>query len=506
MLLLFHNITENKQDDEIEKQKERQSWNLSMSELDRFFEQVRRLDPRQIIPEENIEFLDKEMMQHTSAFAPSTRTVPHERIIPIKLVDQESISVKTSAALKNWNSSDTPVIKRYFYDPETMTHREYVMRLQKDGKLSAGEYINVHNFGTVKPIYKAHETLINDIPPENRAMKGRELSSDENGVAYLHVRSTPPPEYSTEAVAVLHQSSDDAESGRAKIKKRLSTVIDMESQQKAHSQYSKSAVQRQIARRTSSGSEHSKSYGLSPHQQQLLKRQIKQTNQVITRLEDAIPSTKYATHSRASQRLNDQEHRNYLKTPKMKRSKSPILLRLLMSKKKPHSSKSFTDAQEQLDKSFEQPRVLETDQSLQSPLRSYGQLIHDDEMEEEQQDGTIHLSEESPTTATISRQILRAEKAWVGMKSGHNVSERDDLLDIKELNLEEGLTPHPYKTDPWAMNRRTDKIGADGVGLMEVRKTTYSTWNWINCCFYLLAPLFIFFIIIAIIITLALLA
>ncbi|EJW82996.1 hypothetical protein WUBG_06090 [Wuchereria bancrofti] len=119
-----------------------------MSELDRFFEQVRRLDPRQIIPEENIEFLDKEMMQHTSAFAPSTRTVPHERIIPIKLVDQESISVKTSAALKNWNSSDTPVIKRYFYDPETMTHREYVMRLQKDGKLSAGEYINVHNFGT----------------------------------------------------------------------------------------------------------------------------------------------------------------------------------------------------------------------------------------------------------------------------------------------------------------------------------------------------------------------
>ncbi|EJW74626.1 hypothetical protein WUBG_14466, partial [Wuchereria bancrofti] len=261
------------------------------------------------------------------------RTVPHERIIPIKLVDQESISVKTSAALKNWNSSDTPVIKRYFYDPETMTHREYVMRLQKDGKLSAGEYINVHNFGTVKPIYKAHETLINDIPPENRAMKGRELSSDENGVAYLHVRSTPPPEYSTEA---------------------------------AHSQYSKSAVQRQIARRTSSGSEHSKSYGLSPHQQQLLKRQIKQTNQVITRLEDAIPSTKYATHSRASQRLNDQEHRNYLKTPKMKRSKSPILLRLLMSKKKPHSSKSFTDAQEQLDKSFEQPRVLETDQSLQS--------------------------------------------------------------------------------------------------------------------------------------------
>ncbi|KAK6112383.1 hypothetical protein QQG55_47475 [Brugia pahangi] len=485
---LKHN-KENKQDDEIEKQKERQSWNLSMSELDRFFEQVRRLNPRQIIPDENIEFLDKEMMQHTSAFAPSTRAVPHERIIPIKMVDRESISVKTSAALKNWNS---PVIKRYFYDPEAMTHREYVMSLQKNGKLSAGEYVNVHNFDTVTPIYKAHETLINDIPPENQAMKGRELSSDEDGVAYLYVRSTPPPEYSTEAVAVLHQPSDDAESGKTKIKKRLPTAIDMESQQKTYSQYSKSAVQRQIARRTSSGSEHSKSYGLSPQQQQLPKRQIKQTNQVIK--------------SRASQRQNDQEHRNYLKTPKMKRSKSPILLRLLMSKKKLHPSTSFTDAQEQLDKSFEQPRALETDQSLQSPLRSYGQLIHDDEMEEERQGGTIHLSEESPTTAAISRQILRTEKAWVGMKSGRDVNERDELLDVKELNLEEGLTPHPYKTDPWTMNRRTDKVGADGVGLMEVKKTTYSTWNWINCCFYLLAPLFIFFIIIAIIITLALLA
>ncbi|EFO27769.1 hypothetical protein LOAG_00718 [Loa loa] len=460
-LLITHTINGKKQDDEMEKQKARLSWDLSMGELDRFFEQVRRLNPRQIIPDENIEFIDDDMPQHTSTFTqPSTRSVPYERIIPIKLIGQKSTILKAPATLKDWNSSETPIIKRYVYDPGTMTHREYVMKLQKDGKLSAGEYANIQNFDTMIQVHKAHETLINDVPLENRGIKKGQLSSDGNALAYVHMRSTPPPEYSTEALAVLHQPTDDDEARKARIEKRLSTVIDMESQQRAHSQYSKSAVQRQIARRTSSGSEHSKSCGVSPQQQQSPKRQIRQTEQIIQRLEDGILSTRNVTENRACQRLNDQEYRNYVKTPEMKRSKSPILLRLLTSKKK--RCPSTSSAQEQVDNSFEQPRALETNsgQSLQSPLRSYGRLVHDDEIEEQPQDGTIHLSEESPTTATVSRQKLHTEKAGIGMKSGYRANERDELLDVKQLSLEEGLTPHPYKTDPCiavaVVNRRKD--------------------------------------------------
>lgn len=91
-------------------------------------------------------------------------------------------------------------------------------------------------------------------------------------------------------------------------------------------------------------------------------------NSRILRLEDGILSTRNAIQSRTSQKLNDQERRNYVMTPEMKRSKSPILVRLLMGKKKRQHSTSSIDKQKQLDNSIEQPRTLElnTDQSLQS--------------------------------------------------------------------------------------------------------------------------------------------
>lgn len=65
-LLSFHNFIG--KDDEAEKEKEKLSWNFSMSELDRFFEQVRCLNPRPAVPDENIEFSDNNMLQHTSTF------------------------------------------------------------------------------------------------------------------------------------------------------------------------------------------------------------------------------------------------------------------------------------------------------------------------------------------------------------------------------------------------------------------------------------------------------
>uniref|UniRef100_A0A0R3RSC9 Muscular LMNA interacting protein n=1 Tax=Elaeophora elaphi TaxID=1147741 RepID=A0A0R3RSC9_9BILA len=369
----------------------RQSWNLSMGELDRFFEQVRILNPLSVSADENTELFD-DMSQRSSTFTQSSiRIAPQERIIPIRLIGQES-----TTALKDRNSSETPVIKRYVYDPGTMTHREYVMRAEEYPIGAA--MISKH---------KAHETLINDIPYENRTMKKRLSSSDESGVLYVHMRNTPPPEYTTETVAVIHNPSDHGGKGKAVIQKRIPTAIDIESQQKAlYPQYSKSAVQRQIARRTSSGSEYSKSYG-KPSQAK--NRPIKQTEQVIKRFEDGILSARNTIQSSDSQRLDDQRRRKYVTTPEMKRSKSPILMRLLTSKKKRRHPECPTDAQEQLDNSFEQPRAIEasTDQSLQSPLRSYGRLVRDDELEDQLQDGTIHLSEESATTAIIPRQKFR---------------------------------------------------------------------------------------------------
>ncbi|OZC08087.1 hypothetical protein X798_04878 [Onchocerca flexuosa] len=461
-----------------------------MSELDRFCEQVQYLAPQKFTDD----FFNNDMSTHTQS---STRSVPYERIIPITLTGQPSTSVKTST--KDWNSRETSVIKRYVYDPETMTHKPYVIEFQKEG--NAGEYGKTQNFGMVKSTHKVQETLINDVPQENQILKKRQLPSDENEIVYMHMRSTPPPDYSAE---VLRQPSDHGEEGKATIKKRM---MDAESQQKVlHPQHSKSPVQRQIAKRTSSGSEHSKSCGTLPQQQQSSKnRQIKQTEEVITRLDDGILSTRNAIQSSSSQRLNDQEYRNYMVTSEMKRSKSPILKRLLMKKKKRPHSTSSADIQRQLDYSFEQPRALETsiEQSFQSPLRNYGRLIRDDEVEEQLQDRTIHLSEESPTTAAISPQNFRTEKAGAGMKF---VNERDQLIDVNQLSLEEGLTPHPYKTEPWAKNGRRDKVDTDRVHSMETGKKTHSRWDWVNCCFFLLAPIFVFFVIIAIIITLALLA
>lgn len=98
------------------------------------------------------------------------------------------------------------------------------------------KYREIHWFYLIViPVHKVHETLINDIPPENRFMTKRQLSADENGLTtYVHMRSTPPPEYSTEAVAVVHQLSDDGGKGKAKIKKRVPTAIDIESQQKVN--------------------------------------------------------------------------------------------------------------------------------------------------------------------------------------------------------------------------------------------------------------------------------
>ncbi|CAG9538768.1 unnamed protein product [Cercopithifilaria johnstoni] len=434
-----------------------------MDELDRFSEQVRRLKPRSIFPDENIEFANNaDMLQHPSTFAQSsTKNIPRERIIPIKLIDQHSTNVRTSTALKDWNSSATPVIKRYVYDPEIITHREYG-NIQKGGKVPAEEYANIPNYGTIISKYKPHETLINDIPQENQIITKQLLSSNKNGVGNVYMRSIPPPEYRTEAVAAIHQLSNDDREGKAKMKKPVQTVVDIESQQKTlHSQYPKSAVQRQIARRISGGSEHSKSYGIPSQQHRLEKnRQIRQTEQVIKKLEDDIPTTRNIIQNIAFQQVNDQERESYVIKPEMKRSKLPFFMRLF--KKKRRHSTSPTDAQKQLDNSFEQPRALETniDQSIHSPLRSYGRLVRDDEMEERPQDGTIYLSEESATTATIPRQDFRAEKAAIGMKSGYDGNENDELLHVKQLNLEEGLTPHPYKTEPCievaVVNRKKD--------------------------------------------------
>ncbi|VDO67460.1 unnamed protein product [Onchocerca flexuosa] len=40
------------------------------------------------------------------------------------------------------------------------------------------------------------------------------------------------------------------------------------------------------------------------------------------------------------------------------------------------------------------------------------------------------------------------------------VNERDQLIDVNQLSLEEGLTPHPYKTEPCiavtVVNRKKD--------------------------------------------------
>ncbi|KAM3728565.1 Guanylate kinase [Dirofilaria immitis] len=494
------------QNDEKEKQKARLSWNLSMSELDHFCEQIRYLILQEITADD---FFNNDMLQHTSTYNYSSiKNFPRERIIPIKLIGQESTHVKTLTTIKDWNLSETPMIKRYVYDPWTTTHKPYTTEVEKEGK--TWKYINTQDFDTVMPRHKVHETLINDVPKENLIMKKRKWPSDENDIVYMHMRSTPPPEYSIEMTTAFHQPLDYSEERKIKTKKRMPIIMDVESQQKVlHSQHSKSAVQRQIAKRTSSGSEHSKSSGVSSQQQSPRNRQIKQTEQITRKLDDGILRAKNAI---VSQRLNDPDHENYMVTPEMKQPKSPILARLLMSKKKRRHSTSSDDTQGQLDNCFEQPRVLEnnTEQILQSPLRSYGRLIHDDEMEEQLQDRTIHLFEESPTTAaTVSQQNFHREKTDnTGMKLGCGTNECDQLLNANQLNLEEGLTPHPYKTEPRTVNGQRDKVGTDGDGihLMEIGKTTYSTWNWINCCFYLLAPLFIFFIIIAIIITLALLA
>ncbi|MCP9262899.1 hypothetical protein DINM_006270 [Dirofilaria immitis] len=418
-----------------------------MSELDHFCEQIRYLILQEITADD---FFNNDMLQHTSTYNYSSiKNFPRERIIPIKLIGQESTHVKTLTTIKDWNLSETPMIKRYVYDPWTTTHKPYTTELEKEGK--TWKYINTQDFDT-----------------------------DENDIVYMHMRSTPPPEYSIEMTTAFHQPLDYSEERKIKTKKRMPIIMDVESQQKVlHSQHSKSAVQRQIAKRTSSGSEHSKSSGVSSQQQSPRNRQIKQTEQITRKFIGRRHSTR--KNAIVSQRLNDPDHENYMVTPEMKQPKSPILARLLMSKKKRRHSTSSDDTQGQLDNCFEQPRVLEnnTEQILQSPLRSYGRLIHDDEMEEQLQDRTIHLFEESPTTAATKIAIihvviflgyynmpLSGRNIWpildtnykntayrektdnTGMKLGCGTNECDQLLNANQLNLEEGLTPHPYKTEP----------------------------------------------------------
>ncbi|VDK81028.1 unnamed protein product [Litomosoides sigmodontis] len=175
-----------------------------------------------------------------------------------------------------------------------------------------------------------------------------------------------------------------------------------------------------------------------------------------------------------------------------------------MKRRYPTSSTS-TNARDQLDNDFEQPRGAVEANIDQSSLRNFGRVVHEDELEERLQDTTIQLSRDSANSATVSPKNFRTEKGGIGMNYEH-----DQLLDAtkKQLNFEEGLTPHPYKTEPWIISGRKHKVGDDEVHVMESGKTSTScaTWNWINCCFYLLAPLFIFFVIVTVVITLALLA
>ncbi|VDK29627.1 unnamed protein product [Gongylonema pulchrum] len=48
------------------------------------------------------------------------------------------------------NSSETlaysPVIKRYVYDPGTLTHKEYIIKMHRDGEVPAHEYLDVQSF------------------------------------------------------------------------------------------------------------------------------------------------------------------------------------------------------------------------------------------------------------------------------------------------------------------------------------------------------------------------
>lgn len=56
----------------------------------------------------------------------------------------------TTAFIKELNSHETlvntPVIKRYVYDPGTMTHKEYIIKVQRDGEAPTVEYIDVRSF------------------------------------------------------------------------------------------------------------------------------------------------------------------------------------------------------------------------------------------------------------------------------------------------------------------------------------------------------------------------
>ncbi|VDM95044.1 unnamed protein product [Thelazia callipaeda] len=504
----LQDIKEKGVNDEEAKSKGKSSWNLTMTELDRFFEQVRRLNPQGITTKSK-QVPALTVLRHDGTIFP--RLVPdermqksffHERIIPVKLISQspeKSVAMDTphsarSVFVKNLNLTETPistpVIKRYVYDPKTMTHKEYIIKLQRNGDFPAREYVDMQAVSMrAQPITaaaskrKIHETLINDIPLENTSVRSGQVTSDENHSTYRHIDSSPPPDYGIHSET---SENNDKEVNMESPEKRTATAIDMDPYQK--SQYPKSAVQRQIARRTSGGFEYTQNLDnhattvsnmnilcdtdLACSSQQEKSERI-QTEQVVEKLEDGILSAKNIAEQSNPHKVG-QELRGCLITSEIKRSKSPIQMRLTKNKKQQQPSLTFAQSRAQPDDVIEQARIMESsfEQGLQSPLRNFGRVLHEDEVEEQSQE-VPQLVEEEATATKMSTSAFRTQNesnkqknrlvrvaqyndgiflaagnAFTGRLSETGTNQHDYLLGIQGSNLEEGLERHPYQMEP----------------------------------------------------------
>uniref|UniRef100_A0A9J2PST9 Rad50/SbcC-type AAA domain-containing protein n=1 Tax=Ascaris lumbricoides TaxID=6252 RepID=A0A9J2PST9_ASCLU len=202
-----------------------------------------------------------------------TRTEEHrERIIPIKLLhtpskttlqmERNQVSGSRHSFVEPTTQQSTKydtmqvetesgsVIKRYTYDPSSMSHKEFILKGPGKKEITTGNGMDLvkdtpfpNKGSSVLRPQVTNETLINDVPMENLVSSGN----------YKHIKSSPPPDYSPKPVTqrtplATLAGADQLSSGN--IQQRTSTSINIDGDAST-THFSRSSTHRQVEKRSS---------------------------------------------------------------------------------------------------------------------------------------------------------------------------------------------------------------------------------------------------------------
>ncbi|VDM42788.1 unnamed protein product [Toxocara canis] len=283
-----------------------------------------------------------------------------ERIIPIKLLhtpSKMSLGMEHSQSFENRRSffestsqqhsteydamktgaGNGSVMKRYTYDPSSMSHKEFLLKGPSKTETAGGDGIDLikdtpNTPTTPSPTggtslsrpQRVTETVINDVPIENLVNSG----------GYTHIKSSPPPDYTPEPSTQRTPLATLAGADQRDTRQLTASTADIDAGASTTT-FARSSLHRKLEKRSSSRD----AIGITPltEPSPALSAQSDWTyhnaDDVNIRSSESNMQSVDQSSGHLSPAKQHQQQNDFIITPEMKRSRSPIVVRVTMGRK-----------------------------------------------------------------------------------------------------------------------------------------------------------------------------